>query len=100
MSTLCKSCNQIQNSIMARYYNASIRNLVYRLRKFKPVLESALKEEVENYADFLTDAVRIQLDMGLDGYYDKIEPPYAPRTVKNKIRKGQPTDRVTLRDTG
>lgn len=85
---------------MAKYYNASIRNLVYRLRKFKPVLESALKEEVENNADFLTDAVRIQLDMGLDGFYDKIQPPYAPRTIKNKIRKGQPTDRVTLKDTG
>lgn len=85
---------------MAKYYNASIRNLVYRLRKFKPVLESALKEEVENYADFLTDTVRDQMYMGLDGYYNMIEPPYAQRTIKNKIRKGQPTNRVTLKDTG
>lgn len=85
---------------MARYYNASIRNLVYRLRKFKPVLESALKEEVEKHSDFLTDCIRIQLDLGLNGYYNEIQPPYAPRTIKNKIRKGQPTDRVTLKDTG
>lgn len=85
---------------MPHYYNASIKNLVYRLRKFKPVLESALKEEVEKNADFLTDAIRIQLDLGLDGYYNEIQPPYAPRTIKNKIRKGQPTDRVTLKDTG
>lgn len=83
-----------------KYYNTSIRNLAYRLRKFKPVLEDALKEEVENYSDFLTDVVRTQLDMGLNGFYDEIRPPYAPRTVKNKIRKGQPTDRVTLKDTG
>ena len=70
---------------MARYYNASIRNLVYRLRKFKPVLESALKEEIENYSDFLTDCIRIQLDLGLNGYYDEIQPPYAPRTIKQNI---------------
>lgn len=29
-----------------------------------------------------------------------IMPPYAPSTVKRKIRKGQPYDRVTLRDKG
>lgn len=85
---------------MARYYNASIRNLVYRLRKFKPVLEGYLKEEVENREDFLVSCIQLQLDMGLDGYYDEIKPPYAPRTIQNKIRKGQPTNRVTLKDTG
>ena len=26
--------------------------------------------------------------------------PYAPKTIQNKKRKGQPTTRVTLRDTG
>ena len=85
---------------MAEFHNTSIRNLVYRLRKFKPVLESALKDEIETYADFLTDSVCIQLNMGIDGFYDEIQPPYAPRTIRNKFRKGQPTDRVTLRDTG
>ena len=85
---------------MSTYYNASIKNLVYRLRKFKPVLEDALKEEIERYQDFITDSIRIQLDMGIDGYYDEIRPPYAPRTIKRKIKKGQPADRVTLKDTG
>lgn len=85
---------------MSTYYNASIKNLVYRLRKFKPVLEDALKEEIERHQDFITDSIRIQLDMGIDGYYDEIRPPYAPRTIKRKIKKGQPTDRVTLKDTG
>lgn len=85
---------------MSTYYNASIKNLVYRLRKFKPVLEDALKEEIERYQDFITDSIRIQLDMGIDGYYDEIRPHYAPRTIKRKIKKGQPTDRVTLKDTG
>ena len=85
---------------MTKYYNTSMRNLVYRLRKFKPVLESALREEIENYSYDLIWAIRDQLDMGLDGYYNKIQPPYAPRTIYNKTRKGQPTDRVTLKDTG
>lgn len=85
---------------MSTYYNASIKNLVYRLRKFKPVLEDALKEEIERYQDFITDSIRIQLDMGIDGYNDEIRPLYAPRTIKRKIKKGQPTDRVTLKDTG
>ena len=29
-----------------------------------------------------------------------ISPPYAPQTIKIKKFKGQPTDRVTLKDTG
>ena len=85
---------------MTKYYNASIRNLVYRLRKFKPVLETSLKEAVEDGGDILLDYVRIQLDLGIDGNMRKIQPPYAPSTIKKKIKKGQPTDRVTLRDTG
>lgn len=85
---------------MARYYNASIRNLVYRLRKFKPILEESLKEEIERNQDVITDIIRTQLYAGIDGYKNDIKPPYTARTVKNKIRKGQPTDRVTLKDTG
>lgn len=85
---------------MARYYNTSLKNLEYRLRKFKPVLEQALKEEIVKNSDYITDAIQMQLEAGLDGFLDRIEPPYAPRTIKRKIKKGQPTDRVTLKDTG
>lgn len=85
---------------MAKYYNTSIKNLVYRLRKFKPVLDQFLREEVEKNADYLTDVIKIQLNMGLDGFLDEIQPSYAPRTIRAKIKKGQPTDRVTLKDTG
>ena len=31
---------------MAKYYNGSIRNLIYRLRKFKDVLDQELKDEI------------------------------------------------------
>lgn len=34
----------------------------------------------------------------IDGAF--IRPPYAPTTIVQKIRKGQPFDRVTLKDTG
>ena len=39
---------------------------------------------------------------GIDGKGVKIMDyaPYAPRTIANKRKKGQPTTRVTLRDTG
>lgn len=85
---------------MPKYYNASMRNLVYRLRKFKPILEQCLKEEIENHADILCQWTRERLWIGLDGYLKSIKPPYAQRTIKKKLRKGQPVDRVTLRDTG
>lgn len=85
---------------MPKYYNASIRNLTYRLRKFKPILEQCLKEEIEKYGYYLTDIIRIQLDLGIDGNMRRIYPPYALRTIQKKIKKGQPIDRVTLKDTG
>ena len=85
---------------MPRYFNASIRNLVYRLRKFKDILDDELKNTIEDNEKYLIDCVRLQLDMGLDGNMRKIIPPYALSTIKKKIKKGQPYDRVTLKDTG
>lgn len=85
---------------MPRYFNASIRNLVYRLRKFKDILDEELKNAIENNQEYLIDCVRIQLDAGLDGNMRRIVPPYAISTIKKKIKKGQPYDRVTLKDTG
>lgn len=85
---------------MSRYYNATIRNLEYRLRKFKPVLESALREEIRNHEDVITGLIQTQLWMGVDGYGNEIKPPYTLTTVRYKKKKHQPYDRVTLYDTG
>lgn len=41
-----------------------------------------------------------QLMTGIRGDGRKIEPPYTPFTQSIKREKGQPTDRVTLKDTG
>ena len=87
-----------------RYYNASIRNLSYRLRKFEAILESCLEDTVRSLEATIVDYVaQKQLyEEGIEGRGIEIMSyaPYSPRTIKNKIRKGQPTNRVTLRDTG
>ena len=85
---------------MPKYYNTSLRNLEFRLRKFKPILEEHLKKEFEKHEKEIVDLIRDQLYAGLDGYEEPIEPPYAMRTKKRKLKKGQPIDRVTLKDTG
>lgn len=85
---------------MAQYYNTSLRNLVYRLRKFKDILDDELTLEILNNEDLITEMIRNQLYSGNDGYTMSIQPPYALSTIKRKLKKGQPIDRVTLRDTG
>lgn len=89
---------------MPKYYNASLRNLVYRLRKYKDILEQELKEEIMRNEEVITRMIAEEqlYDLGIEGRGIEIKSyaPYAPRTIKNKKRKGQPYDRVTLRDTG
>lgn len=53
----------------------------------------ATKEDVVNLN-------RSQLWKGITSDGRDIRPPYAPFTVLMKDQKGQPTDRVTLKDTG
>lgn len=59
--------------------------------------------------DTANDATRVQRDQlwqGLDRFDKRItnsitgSDQYAPKTVQIKISKGQPTDRITLKDTG
>lgn len=89
---------------MPQYFNASIRNLVYRLRKFKDILNDELKNEIMKHEDVIIQmVVRDQLyDQGIEGCGISIMSyqPYTARTMQIKQRKGQPYDRVTLRDTG
>lgn len=91
---------------MPRYYQGTLRNMIYRLRKFKPYVEEYLvmylsSAEVE---DLLTSAVaNSQLyRRGIEGFGRKIMDyaPYAPYTIRLKKEKGQPHTRVTLKDTG
>lgn len=86
------------------YYNGSLKNLIFRLRKFKDILHQELREEIlENKPVIIRMVTENQLyERGVNGQNVFIASyqPYTPRTIQNKIRKGQPTDRVTLKDTG
>ena len=77
---------------------------MYRLRKFKAILDEELRNEILRREDVIVKMVAEgQLyDKGIEGRGIKISDymPYAEITKKRKLKKGQPIDRVTLRDTG
>lgn len=89
-----------------------MRNLNYKLRRFKDILEDCLVECIQQDEKLLISYVRdIQLyERGENGrangdglgngevIWDYA--PYAPRTIKNKKKAGQPYDRVTLKKSG
>ena len=85
-------------------YNATLRNLEYRLRAFKDSLPMLLEDVVRSKEDVIVSAkANDQLyRRGINGKGEKIMDymPYTAKTIKNKRKKGQPTTRVTLRDTG
>lgn len=64
------------------------------------------QKAIEETAIYGEDAQRDQLFQGLDRDEKKIKniltgsEHYATRTVIDKIKKGQPVDRITLKDTG
>lgn len=85
-------------------YNATLRNLEYRLRAFKEYLPQMLSNIIQTKEDVIVSAIaNDQLyRRGINGQGIKIMDykPYKARTIKIKKKKGQPTTRVTLRDTG
>ena len=85
-------------------YNATLRNLEYRLRAFKDSLPTLLEDIVRDKEDVIVSAIADDqlYRRGINGRDEKIMDymPYAPKTIQIKKRKGQPTTRVTLRDTG
>lgn len=89
---------------MPSYFNATIRNMSYRLRKFKDDIPTHLNKLLVENEKVITNIVKWNqlYDKGING--DNVEiisyAPYKQSTIQNKIRKRQPTNRVTLRDTG
>lgn len=58
---------------------------------------------IESIVETEKQFIELQTDQLYNGYMsngNKIEPPYAESTVKQKRKKGQPTDRVTFKDKG
>jgi hypothetical protein len=85
-------------------YNASLRNLEYRLRAFRDDLPRVLEDAVRAKEEVIVSAIADDqlYRRGIEGRGIKIMSyaPYAKATIKIKNKKRQPTTRVTLRDTG
>jgi hypothetical protein len=85
-------------------YNTTIRNLENRLRSFSDSLPAHIENAVRNREAEIVDGITwVQLyNHGINGKGRKIMEyaPYRPKTIQIKRKKGQPTNRVTLRDTG
>jgi hypothetical protein len=63
-------------------------------------LMTEVKDVIVETGEELADFNRKQLDSGIRSTGSEIKPAYAPLTILLKDQKGQPTDRVTLKDTG
>lgn len=63
-------------------------------------LDFEAEESINDTKKEYTDRQREQLFSGVNEDSEKILPEYTVRTVAIKKKKGQPTDRVTLKDTG
>lgn len=85
-------------------YNASLRNLEYRLRAFRDDLPRVLEDAVRAKEEAIVSAIADDqlYRRGIEGRGIKIMSyaPYTATTIKIKNEKRQPTTRVTLRDTG
>jgi hypothetical protein len=77
---------------------ATIDELMKRLEKLD-VLQVAV-DSIEATRAELIERQKEQLYDGKTGSGDDITPFYRPATIAMKRKKGQPTDRVTLRDKG
>jgi hypothetical protein len=77
-----------------------IEALAAGLKALPKQLEATLNQVVrDNATEFELDNIA-QLEAGLDAEGEEITPAYARATVKLKQQKGQPADRVTLKDRG
>lgn len=62
--------------------------------------ETKSYEVVDGMTSEMAEMQRAQMYAGETALGEPIAPPYTPFTVMMKQWKGQPTDRVTLKDTG
>lgn len=77
-----------------------ITNIIKKLTDFLANIDTYFSEATEEAEDTIIDMNITQLyDAGENRTGAKIKPEYSPVTVAIKKKKGQPTNRVTLRDT-
>lgn len=71
-----------------------------KLAQLKAVIPASIKESIDRNKDVLTNQQQDQFNKGEDSKGMQFVPSYALSTIKKKRSKGQPTNRVTLKDTG
>ena len=80
----------------------AIQDKINQLKKVQKNLSNSVLGAVKDYEaeilDLNTDDQLFQ--KGIDSEGRRIEPGYRPLTIQIKRSKGQPTNRVTLKDTG
>lgn len=79
---------------------AELNNIIQRFAALKRELPDLVGELLEENAHFIEDLQTEQLWQGIDSEGKRITPAYSPFTVQIKKLKGQPVDRVTLKDEG
>jgi hypothetical protein len=80
----------------------ALENLLKRIMKISifKVLDVVIRKNNLSHLIIELNTEKQLFDKGVDSLGFKIEPPYTPFTRSIKKRKGQPTNRVTLKDTG
>jgi hypothetical protein len=79
---------------------ARLDALAAALKKLPAALNTTVVEVVRDNAYILELDNQQQLEEGLDANGRDITPEYTFFTIEEKEKKGQPTDRVTLKDKG
>lgn len=77
---------------------ASLDIMLKSVQDFKP--EEQVIEVSKGYETEIIELNQAQIYQGTDQNKQSIVPSYTPFTVRIKKRKGQPSNRVTLKDTG
>ena len=79
----------------------AITTLIESLKRYKDEINDYMEDITRSIEDEIKEInVHQQYDLGQDRNGKRITPEYAESTIRYKRRKGQPTNRVTLQDTG
>lgn len=78
----------------------AIDTILNKLEKIKVDRDKIVLEVIKQFEEFILSEQRKQMYSGENADGTSIEPGYKPLTISIKNSVGQPTDRVTLKDTG
>lgn len=78
---------------------AALTDLLFG-RLLRVDIEQVVASATNQHEGDIVDANRSQLAQGKTATGGTVKPFYKPETVKRKKKKGQPTDKVTLKDEG